>query len=216
MFEALHSRENMVKALEPFKGQINDIQCKDFTLSGGFKVKVFHNGDFKMLDLVMGHQPSASYPTIKDFVRLNHLKTHGGTPHTLENCKIELMEISDFKQNFAANVEDRVGTVNRKGKHHFSIIGVPLIPITSLSNIVPPVLHITLGIVLKLFEMILSEIWKLDCNHITEIQKLFEKERELNNKELRAKEDDKYQLCDKLLDFMNCKECFMTKFQSIS
>ena len=54
-------------------------------------------------------------------------------------------------------VSDKVGNVNRKGKHHSSIIGSPLIPITSLSNIVPPVMHITLGIVLKLFEMILCE-----------------------------------------------------------
>ena len=58
-------------------------------------------------------------------------------------------------KNFFANVvDDRVGTVNKKGKHHSSIIGNPLIPVTSLSNIVQSVLHITLGIVLKLFEMV--------------------------------------------------------------
>ena len=68
-------------------------------------------------------------------------------------------------ENFVANVVDhRVGTVNKKGKHDFSIIGTPLISITTLLNILPSVLHITLGIVLKLFEMILSEVWKLDCN----------------------------------------------------
>ena len=68
-------------------------------------------------------------------------------------------------ENFVANVVDhRLGTVNKKGKHDFSIIGTPLISITTLLNIVPPVLHITLGIVLKLFEMILSEVWKLDCD----------------------------------------------------
>ena len=148
------------------------MQHKHFTLLGGFKVKAFLNGDFKMLDLAMGHQTSASYTSIKDLVTLNHLKTLSGTPHTPENCKIELREISAFIENFVANVVDnRVGTVNKKGKHHFSIIGTPLIPITSFSNIVTPVLHITLAIVLKLLEMILSEVRKLDYNHITEVQK---------------------------------------------
>ena len=89
------------------------------------------------------------------------------------------------------------GTVNKKGKHHFSIIGTPLIPITSLSSTVPPMLHITLGIVLKLFEMILSEVRKLDCNHIHEVQKNVEKK-----------------LCDKLLDFINFKERFMAKLHN--
>ena len=68
-------------------------------------------------------------------------------------------------ENFVANVVDhRVGAVNKKEKHDFSIIGTPLISITTLLNILPSVLHITLGIVLKLFEMILPEVWKLDCN----------------------------------------------------
>ena len=111
-----------------------------------------------MLDFVMGHQTSATYPSIKELISVSHLKMHGGTPHTPENCKIELREISDFMQNFVPNVlDDRLGTINRKGKH-YSIIGTHLIPITSLSNIVPPVLYITLGIVLKLFEIILFEV----------------------------------------------------------
>ena len=215
MYEALDSRQNMLKVLEPFEGPIKNMQHKDFTLPGGFKVKVFLNGDFKMLDLVMGHQTSATYPSIKDLVTLSHLKTHGGTPHTPESCKIELREISDYMENFIANVvDDRVGTVNRKGKHHFSIIGTPLIPITSLSNIVPPVLHITLGIVLKLFEMILSEVRKLDCNRITEVQKEIEKEWEAGSNELKEKENVMYKRCDKLLDLMNFKERFEAKFDN--
>ena len=129
MFEVLDSCQNMLK---PFEGQIKNMQHKDFTLPKGFKVNVFLNGNFKMLDLVMGHQTSAIYPSIKDLVSLSHLKTHGGTPHTPENCKMEFREISDFMENFVPNVvNDRLGTINRKGKHS-SIIRTPLIPITSL------------------------------------------------------------------------------------
>ena len=62
MFEALNSCQNMLKVLQPFEGPIKNMQHKDLTLPGGegggmeVKVKIFLNGDFKMLDLVMGHQ----------------------------------------------------------------------------------------------------------------------------------------------------------------
>ena len=59
--EKLQSRQNMFKVLEPLECQINDMEHKDFTLPGGFKVKVFLNGDFKMFDFVMGHQGSTSW-----------------------------------------------------------------------------------------------------------------------------------------------------------
>ena len=50
----------------------------------------------------------------------------------------------------------------------------------------------TVSIVLKLFEMILSEIRKLDCSHITEVQINFGKEWEVNSNKLKGKEYDKY------------------------
>ena len=197
MFEALNSCQNMLKVLQPFEGPIKNM------------------GNFKMLDLVMGHQTSATYPSIKDLVPLSHLKTHGGTHHTPENCRIELTEISNYMENFIANVvDDRVGNVNKRRKHHFSIIGTSLIPITSLSNTATPVLNITLGIVLKLLEMILSEVRKLDCNHITEVQKKIEKEWEVKSNELKEKEDERYKLCDKSLDLINFKGRFMAKLDN--
>ena len=39
---------------------------------------------------------------------------------------------------------------------------------------------------------------------------------EYSSNELKGKEDDTYKLCDKLLDFMYCKGCFMSKFHNIS
>ena len=66
-------------------------------------------------------------------------------------------------------------------------------------------LHITLGIVLKLFEMILSEVRKLDRNHITAAQKEIEKEWKAERKKLKEKKNDMYNLCHKLLDMVNLK-----------
>ena len=55
MFEGLHCRQNMFKVLVTFEDQIKDMEHKDFTLPGGFKVKTFLIGDFEMLDLVTSH-----------------------------------------------------------------------------------------------------------------------------------------------------------------
>ena len=75
-------------------------------------------------------------------------------------------------------------------------------------------LHITLGIVLKLFEMILSEVRKLDCNRISDVQKEIEKECKAGSNELKEKVNVMFKLCDKLLDLMNFKECFEAKFDN--
>ena len=50
-----------------------------------------------------------------------------------------------------------------RGKLHKSIISSPLFPVVSLGNVVPPVLYITLGIVLKLFKMLLEGVKSQDC-----------------------------------------------------
>ena len=187
-FEALDSPQNMLNVLERFEDQIKNMQHKNFTLPGGLNVKDFLNGDFRMLGLVMGNQTSATYLSIKDSVSLSHLKTHGGTPHNPENYKTELRKIFDFVENFIPHVvDDTIGTVNKIGKYHSSIIGTPLIPITYLSNIVPPVLHITVGIVLKLFEIDLSEVRNVDCNHITEVRKKTEKDWKDGSNQLKEK-----------------------------
>ena len=67
-------------------------------------------------------------PSHQQLLRLGLFKTYGRTPHTLESCVIELREISDFMEHFAANVVvDRVETVIRKRKYHASVNGPPLL-----------------------------------------------------------------------------------------
>lgn len=60
---------------------------RDFKWPGGFKVEAFVNGDFKMLDTVMGNQPSANHPRLKNSVYVSHLKRHDGIPYFPGNCK---------------------------------------------------------------------------------------------------------------------------------
>ena len=45
-----------------------------------------------------------------------------------------------------------------RGKLHKSIVSSPVFPILSLGNAVPPVLHVTSGIVLKMFNMLVEDV----------------------------------------------------------
>ena len=45
-----------------------------------------------------------------------------------------------------------------RGKLHKSIVSSPVFPILSLGNAVPPVLHVTSGIVLKMFNVLVEDV----------------------------------------------------------
>ena len=72
-------------------------------------------------------------------------------------------KIEDLEASYNENlVDDRAGGLHKRGKFHESIIGRPLFRIKSLSHVVPPVLHIKLGIVLKLYQTLLSKTQEKD------------------------------------------------------
>ena len=57
---------------------------------------------------------------------------------------------------YAGNLsDDRAGGSLRKtGKFHQSVCSLVIFPIKTVENVVPPVLHIMLGIVLRLFNIL--------------------------------------------------------------
>ena len=69
----------------------------------------------------------------------------------------------DIREHHVANVVDgRMDGSDRemalRSKLHKSIVNSLVFPISSLGNVVPPVLHITLGIALKMFNMLLEHV----------------------------------------------------------
>ena len=110
----------------------------------------------------------ATYPSIKHELERSHLYEHGSLPHTPETCQVYLRTIEKIDEHHVANVaDDRVessgGEMAARGKFHKSTISSPVFPIASLGNGVPLVLHIFLGIVLKLFEKLLDHVKSQDC-----------------------------------------------------
>ena len=123
------------------------------------RVRVFLGGDYDFLDVCLGHQGSAATcPSSKDLVTLEHLRNHSGTAHTPEDCLIPERKIEDLEATYNENlVDDRAGGLHKRGKFHESIISRVLFPIKPLSNVVPPVLHIKLGIVVKIYQVLFSK-----------------------------------------------------------
>ena len=164
MYEGADTVENMWKVFHVFQQPITDLQEGNFRIEGR-RIRVFLGGDFHFLDDVLGHQGSAAtYPSSTDLVTLEHLRNHAGKPHNPENCQIDLRTIEHYHLSYNENLcDDRNGGNTREnGKHHFSVVDKMLFPLQNLACVVPPVLHILLGITLLLFNLLLQSCQELD------------------------------------------------------
>ena len=164
MFEGADSRQNMAKVLRKFSRDIEEMQSERVFLCG-HKVKIFLGGDYHFLDDCLGHQgSSATYPSAKDLVTLDHLRKHPGMAHTPENFPIVERTMEDLEASHNEMLtDDRAGgDCHKTGKFHESIIHAAIFPIKTLSQVVTPVLHIRLGTVLKLYQILLAKTQEKD------------------------------------------------------
>ena len=140
MFEGADTLEDMWKVLGIFREQISAFQNEDFNIKGR-KVKAFLGGDFHFTDDMLGHQGSAStFPSSLDLVTLEHLRNHGGNPHTPLTCNVELRTVDDYQLNYNENLcDDRCnGNMKENGNYHNSVVEQMLFPIKDLKFVVPP------------------------------------------------------------------------------
>ncbi|XP_065685093.1 uncharacterized protein LOC136097065 [Hydra vulgaris] len=171
MYQGSDCRENIALVLGHYANDIKRIQSSDFKLKGKI-VRLFLGGDFHFIDDVLGHQGSAaSFPSSTDLVKLNSLRNHASMPHTPANCNILKRTIQSLESAYNENLcEDRQGgNLRALGKFHNSIIAPVIFPIITLDNVVPPVLHIMLVVVLKLYKLLLKECKTLDCQAVSSL-----------------------------------------------
>ena len=139
MFEGADTLDNMWKVLGIFREQSDAIKQDDYNIRGR-RVKAFLGGDFHFIDDMLGHQGSASpFPSSIDLVTLEHLRNHGGHPHTPETCSVEVRSVDDYQLNYNENLcDDRChGNMRENGKHHNSVIEKMLFPIKDLRLLCP-------------------------------------------------------------------------------
>ena len=156
--------KNMAKVLRKFSWDAEEMQSGRFFLCG-HKVKIFLGGDYHFLDDRLGHQgSSATYPSAKNLVTLDHQRKHPGMAHTLENCPIVEKTMEDLEASYNEMLTDNRagGDFHKTGKFHESIIHAAIFPIKTLSQVVTPVLHIRLGTVLKLYQILLAKTQEKD------------------------------------------------------
>ena len=155
--------ENIDTVLRPYRQDLIDLQ-NGFDLFG-YKVEVVLGGDFLFLDNCISYQgAAASFPCSKCYVSQQHLRNHGTDPHTPEHCQIEKRSIQgyleDYEENLAASSEG--SNLRKTGKNHYSVFARQVFPLLCIDHVVPAILHIKLGIVKKLFDMLLDECRILD------------------------------------------------------
>ena len=164
LYEGSDCSTNLYKVLQSYREAFRKLQSDQFLMCGR-KVRIFLAGDYHFLDDCLGHQGSSStYPCGKELVDSSYLRNHSGKSHTPENYQIELRTMQSIKNNFNENLAQG-GTkidMRKTGKEHESVVRRSVLPLKSLDSVVPPVLHLTLGIVLKLYKVLVSELHGLD------------------------------------------------------
>ena len=84
-------------------------------------------------------------------------------PNCPDICKVEPRSIKDYGECYNEYLADdrNGGNLNDNGKYHCSIVGPMIFPLRDLSQVVPATLHIMLGIVLLLYNLLVDDCKKL-------------------------------------------------------
>ena len=151
MFEGSDCRKNLemtigayTEAIKSFDGSIIDID--------GLQVEINFYGlfDLAALNLLLGKQNhSSTFPCAWTDVQKQHLKAsnHKHIEHTESNCKdITFLSLKNYEEYFtkhAYNHEKK--DLSKTGKHFGSVVGHNLLPLKSIKNYVPPIMHIIMG-----------------------------------------------------------------------
>ena len=205
----------MRQVLTKFDDAFAELGSPDFRLDGR-KVEFLLGGDYRFQDGIEGISGSTgTYPCGKCLVTLKHLREHGGkkADQTCKECNCSAREDSDLEELYNANVAVLSGegrnagklATSKQGKDHAGVKERRLIDFIPLKNIVPPVLHITLGIVKRMFEKKLELCRKADATDVEAIRAV-EEEWEVVTAELIAKEAEVSGLAQDYLDIANWGE----------
>ncbi len=173
-YYATDSRANMQQAFDIYRDQFSNLTS--ITINGTeYIIERFLNGDYKFECDCCGHQgSSSSFPCLWCLIKLGILSKPKGphTPflkdsngkYTIPNTAISAKRrtIEDFKKDHASYLcDDRT----KPGKYHNSITGDMLFPVPSVLHIVPPPLHIRLGLGDDFFSITEKEAIKVDTKN---------------------------------------------------
>ncbi|XP_072019294.1 uncharacterized protein [Amphiura filiformis] len=179
MFEATDTYINLKEVFSNLSEQISELMKVKRIRVGGkmYPLRVFYFGDTEFLCKVFGHMgASSSYPCLWCHVQLKQLRHPNGKAHSPmkkgqdgkwipDEDWPENRTLHSFQQDIANLLaEEEDGASARvSGRDHHSISKRPILPLPSdIKQIVPPSLHIILGLVVRYFKLLETECRKLD------------------------------------------------------
>ncbi|XP_074661605.1 uncharacterized protein LOC141914238 [Tubulanus polymorphus] len=106
----------------------------------------------------MGHQGStAKFPCLWCQVKLDDLRKHHGSPHCPQSVKFESRSVALYKQNVA-----------NPGANNLSVVKAQMFHLQDIDHLVPPGLHISLGLGLLFFNMLEKKCQEFDNESLGE------------------------------------------------
>ncbi len=132
--------------------------------------RIFLFGDYEFLCKILGHMgPNSSFPCLWCYMKLDQLRNPGGQPHCpkIKDAQGHWVSrddwpadrtVADMQRDIQEN-KRRSGEVTKdlkaNSKQFHSIYGEPILPVMcSMDQVVPPFLHIMLGLVQRFFNML--------------------------------------------------------------
>ena len=172
MYEGADCTDNLWETTGPLREDLCKLKNTTFMVHGKeAKASILLYGDYEFLCHVMGHQgASATYPCLHCLCLLSDLQAKNGQPHTPylvspDNLLIPhaastytARTIEQYQKDYKNNFDTDPENLHKNGKFNHSIVSPILIPPMDVKHIVPPSLHILLGLTLKFYNMLQMEV----------------------------------------------------------
>ena len=179
MYEAADTIENAERIYRPVSQQLEEIANTVFSVKGSsYSLKLWGIYDMSEQDTILGKQNSSSnLPCTHCQVPLRHLRAKGwnekGEPHSRETCcNFEEKHIKDFYDfNGRKAQEGNIEEARKEGKRLGNVVSRPLLMFPSTKCIVPPLLHISMGLINDTTKEVKKDCAAMDHEDQSDIKK---------------------------------------------
>ena len=181
MYNGTDCYDNMSEVFSIYYEQLAELMTiRTINVNGRQKgLRIFLVGDYEYLTKYLGHMgPNSSYPCLWCNVSLTELrKPTNGNPHCprvkdrqwAENANWARKRTTEQFVQDVADMKSDDGTRSITGHMYHSISKQPLFPLCDgIDHVVPPALHILLGLVVRYFNLLELECRKLDRGNLEE------------------------------------------------
>ena len=185
IYEATDNYSNLEKIVGAFTSEFLELQNEETTFSvNGVnkKARIFSFGDYEWLCKTLGHMgPSSSFPCLWCYCPLQALRDPHGEAHSPKVWSDDDQDwvdndnwysrrtVEELNQDLIDLLAHGEGRRPVTGTDHNSISKKPILPLRNdLDHLIPPCLHIELGLTVRYFKLLEEECRKQDFGSLEE------------------------------------------------